>query len=693
MQTDKIMQTDSKEWIKLPELLSGCRITECLQDCPEKKTYIIEQDGRQLILKYASEKYSVMLHREEKIAKSGCKFSFFPYVINCFDTPEGTYLTREYIEGETLQELVERKGPLDLGEALRLMLKVCDCLIILHSAKPPFIYRDLKASNILFTKYNDCYILDMGTIRNYQENVSMDTSFMGTSAVAAPEQYGARQTDKRTDVYGFGMLLYYLLTEEIPDLGDNGEKFISHPFIKNQKVLGIIRKCTAFDPEKRYPDMVSLKKDLEKTASYLRGFPEYGKIRRRKVITAAGLILSVAAAGLLLKRGIISDYREAIYSHRDTTSEYMEKKPETSDIQDSRDEDEDTGREENSDFSQKEEDNGTGIRLENPAIKENGDEEVVFTSKILEEAVRKELGKGKDESIRYYELSAVKCLYVYGNELPDEFDITAYRPQRCNLRGDIEDISLLSYMTNLKILVMEGQNIKDISPIKDLSILHLSFRDNPISDISALKGNKTLQILDLCATNIISLESLSECTELKTLTCESTDIESFSGLSGLTNLIDLYGEGVRATDYDNLPGNLKQIRLSNLSKEDIKNFPRFPNLEVLFFNDSEVESISDISMFSGISVLFINGNKLSSLEGIEKFKRLYHLSVCDSMFKDASPLKELKELKILDLTNNNLENYEFANELPKLEYITISASEAAKFFRSVDNPDLTLYIR
>lgn len=117
-------------------------------------------------------------------------------------------------------------------------------------------------------------MIDLETAREYSAQKSLDTVFMGTAAFSPPEQFGYSQTDIRSDIYSIGSVLSYLATKNT-NLHSLDSLDFSNAFKK------CIHRCVSFDPEKRYPSVHMLQKDLlqltpEKTLlSYKRKYRYY----------------------------------------------------------------------------------------------------------------------------------------------------------------------------------------------------------------------------------------------------------------------------------------------------------------------------------------------------------------------------------------------------------------------------------
>lgn len=137
-----------------------------------------------------------------------------PRVTDHFIIPnQGQYLVMDYIDGEDLQRLVERGGPLEPGRAAALITQVMDALAYMHGRVPPVLHRDIKPANIKLTPEGKAVLVDFGLVKLYDSHTK---TTMGARAItpgySPPEQYGQGSTDARSDVYALGATLYMLVT-------------------------------------------------------------------------------------------------------------------------------------------------------------------------------------------------------------------------------------------------------------------------------------------------------------------------------------------------------------------------------------------------------------------------------------------------------------------------------------------------
>lgn len=192
--------------------------------------------------------------------RAGRRFAHLPQIHECYMRDDQMVVVMEYVQGETLQELVYREDP-SMDLALSVFGNICDAVSELHEGfRPAIIHRDLKPSNIILSGSN-VTIIDFGIAREYKATADADTMQFGTRAYAPPEQFGFGQTTVRSDVYALGMILYFCLTEKIPDANVRTIGF-DDPRIP-PAMKAVLLQATAFDPEHRFANARALKAAFE----------------------------------------------------------------------------------------------------------------------------------------------------------------------------------------------------------------------------------------------------------------------------------------------------------------------------------------------------------------------------------------------------------------------------------------------
>jgi serine/threonine-protein kinase len=201
-----------------------------------------------------------------------------PNTVEIYDygrAEDGTYYyVMEYLPGLSLEDLVERHGPLPPGRAVHLLRQVCGALGEAHRAR--LIHRDIKPSNIFAARRGGvedvAKLLDFGLVRSVcgpsSAHISAEGHVVGTPLFMSPEQAtGGHELDERSDIYSLGAVAYYVLTGRPPFEGDSGVAvMIGHardPVLPlSQARPGIpddleqvVLRCLAKHPADRFPNV------------------------------------------------------------------------------------------------------------------------------------------------------------------------------------------------------------------------------------------------------------------------------------------------------------------------------------------------------------------------------------------------------------------------------------------------------
>ena len=203
-------------------------------------------------------------------------------------SPQGDpYLVMEYLEGESLADMLTRTGPLDLGAALGVMEPA---LLALHAAHAKgIVHRDLKPENIFLVQQQGAppkvKLIDFGISKFAEtgggEKLTQTGSVMGTPVYMSPEQArGAADLDHRADIYSMGVMLYEMLTGKLPFEGANfteiiiniltaaprppAEAFAGFPVEAEGAILRSIEK----DPAQRFATAIEFVEALSRMSAY-----------------------------------------------------------------------------------------------------------------------------------------------------------------------------------------------------------------------------------------------------------------------------------------------------------------------------------------------------------------------------------------------------------------------------------------
>ena len=222
-------------------------------------------------------------------------------IVDIIDNPDVIYIIEDYIEGETLNTILEENGAQPQELVIEWAMQICEALEYLHTRKPAIIYRDMKPSNVMLKPDGNIKIIDFGIAREYKEQSLADTVSLGTKGYTSPEQFGGQgQTDARTDLYCFGVTLHHLVTGHSPCDPPYEIYPIRHwnPQL-DPGLEAVIEKCTQLNPNDRYQSCAELLYALQ---HYKENGAAYRAKQKKKLatflVTAAACIL-FAIVGVL----------------------------------------------------------------------------------------------------------------------------------------------------------------------------------------------------------------------------------------------------------------------------------------------------------------------------------------------------------------------------------------------------------
>lgn len=226
-----------------------------------------------------------------------------PRIVDLIDYGTTILVVMDYIEGESLDKILERHGPQPQDVVIEWAMQICDALNYLHSQNPPIIYRDMKPANVMLKPEGNLKVIDFGIAREYKEKNLSDTTNLGTRGYAPPEQHGSRQTDIRADIFALGMTMHHLLTGVDP----RPDNYVYVPIRQwNPELSGglerIIDKCTALDPDNRYSNCSELMYALE---HYEEEEGAYKKKQKRKLGT---FLITVTLSLIMLIGGFVFQF-------------------------------------------------------------------------------------------------------------------------------------------------------------------------------------------------------------------------------------------------------------------------------------------------------------------------------------------------------------------------------------------------
>jgi serine/threonine-protein kinase len=253
-----------------------------------------------------------------------------PNVVAVIDAGEDLgrpYIVFEYVEGETLKERIDRAGRLPLDESAAYAIEVGRGLAAAHARR--LVHRDVKPQNVLIDTEGRAKVTDFGIARELeQDGLTKTGRVLGTTDYVSPEQAMGQAVDARSDIYSLGVLLYEMLTGDVPFKAETvvgvAMKHVNEqiPDVQRRRrdassaLAAVIERATEKEPRKRYPDMAAMLTDLEaalevevaragrstgEATTVLDSVPK----RERRIMTSrnvsvAGILLVLAAVAVAL---------------------------------------------------------------------------------------------------------------------------------------------------------------------------------------------------------------------------------------------------------------------------------------------------------------------------------------------------------------------------------------------------------
>lgn len=306
--------------------------------------------------------------------------------------------------------------------------------------------------------------------------------------------------------------------------------------------------------------------------------------------------------------------------------------------------------------------------------------EAQLQSSLLEDALRQELQLGEGEPIPAERLGEVEQLLVCGPSLVGS--ISAHDTLKGTVhdrglteivRGNItdEDLAVLSECVNLRVLILDYQEITDLSPLAGLPLEYLSLAGNQISDLSPLAGCGSLQTVDLAENPVRSAEVLAGLPALREVTLDFT---------GITSVEDFAGTSIRSLS-------LFQVWISDYTP--LEECPALTRLVVSQLPDSALESLMGLAGLEELRMYTTAGVDLSRFEG---FQNLRELDLYGSSPVHPEALTRLPRLSILNLGETALEDLSFLPDMPALEDIDLRGNPLSDLTPLLECQGLNLLI-
>jgi eukaryotic-like serine/threonine-protein kinase len=272
---------DAAEFISVGDIFGPYRLVKLLGEGSTGRVFEVEhlRIGRRAAMKIVHNDSAVTSAVRRMFAEAEAVNAIGnPHIVEITDVLVPAYgqpvhaLVMELLEGKGLADLIANRKPLPMQRLLPIMAQVCDALSAVHAAG--FVHRDLKPENVFLVERDSnadfVKLLDFGLVkpihpRMQSPRFTVDGTFVGSPAYASPEQAAGKTVDWRTDIYSVGVMLYELVTGQLPfeaeSIGDVLIKQITKPAPRlpdqllstelGQVLDDVIQTCLAKDPEQR----------------------------------------------------------------------------------------------------------------------------------------------------------------------------------------------------------------------------------------------------------------------------------------------------------------------------------------------------------------------------------------------------------------------------------------------------------
>jgi serine/threonine-protein kinase len=245
--------------------------------------------GRRVALKLLNDRHAAddqFVERFRREAQSAAGLNH-PNIVSIFDRgrAEGTYyIAMEYLDGRTLKELLVRNGPTPIPIAIDYARQILGALSFAH--RNGIIHRDIKPHNIVVGGDGRLKVTDFGIARSGASQMTEAGSIVGTAQYLSPEQARGAPVDPRSDLYSLGIVLYEMLTGNVPFTGDTPVEIamkhlsqIPEPPSKLRPEVphdldAVVMRALAKEPDQRYGSTEEMDADLARVARGVAVAPE-----------------------------------------------------------------------------------------------------------------------------------------------------------------------------------------------------------------------------------------------------------------------------------------------------------------------------------------------------------------------------------------------------------------------------------
>ncbi len=584
-----------------------------LRDGAARKVYRVRDrlSGEEYILKIAAGVNGALLWQEYALLKT-LKYPCFPRPVQCFELGGAVCLLREFIPGQTLEAFAQARA-VTPREACKLALQLCDIAAILHAQNPPYIHRDLTPRNLILAPDGRLVLIDLDSARPYGTDKPADTVALGTLGAAAPEQYGARQSDARTDVFGIGMLITYLLIGEYAP-----EKLTRREHGGN--LVKVIQKATAFDPAARFPSVAALKRGIQDAAQPGRKWAVWAGAGA--VTLAAAVLLFLWLPGALALPSAPARFESQLIGKAAAHSLGM-----------------DGGTVTNADLQ-----SVTDILLLQNDVFDRWDDLRTYGMRnvhLQNRGFEIKTGTGAVTTLAdIARMPNLTSLALVDHRISDITPLKGMQLTHLSLVDcPVRDISALKNMLTLEKLDLNGTMVEDLDALRNLpNLWEISIVESQVHGLWQLESLPSLTHLKIGGENCYyDYSSLGRLTRLNQLWITRPmpellpEINRLTNLGGLffcpypgkdltpiSNLTGLYSLGLMGPALESFEGievfeNLHEMYLTLDQKLDFSPLETLPNLRYIDITQSHIDDLSFVAKLSHLESLYVRRDQVELL--------------------------------------------------------------------------------
>lgn len=668
------------------------------------------------------QQFSLGFTRFIKEAKVLSRFNAVPSIVSVYDVIKANgsaYIIMEYLEGETLSSYVKRNGLLSSKEVKELIMPVLDSLEKVHMAN--IIHRDIALDNLYMTENGSVKLLDFGAARYAFADKANSLSVVLKPGYAPIEQYSRKGAQGPwTDIYALAATMYAMLTGEAPP--DSTDRIagveIIYPSQVDPYMKKVLSKALSVSGRDRYQSIEEFRCALTKkkqTSKLIIDSKETSSASNESHIgnpTGEATFLTMSKENDAIETQTNNNFSNV--NRKDSKNTFVNKKlisilagilvvtvmiilvVNSKPIKDTTINDlsttpiatetisKTTSTKHTSEAQNIPHITETAFKTANPQVVTNPDV-VIFTSPLIEKAVRHELCVDDDYVITEDDLLKVTQILICGDRIFDNLNQFDNFGSTYNVdgefvegRGDIGSLEDLRQMKNLKLLVLSKQDITEISPLVELPLEALFIDSNMVSDISVLKDLTRLTKVSISDNLIVDLTPIKKLGKLNFLDISDNPITDISCLLGM-QIREMWIVDTPIRDYTPLTQltSLEKLLVMTIPEEGVKAIGTLNNLRNVTIFHGGLKNLEYLKNLSKLQILDIGHNdELSDLSGIGLMPKLQYLSVNNTSVNSLEPLNELPMLMSLSIYDTEISDLEVILDLPSLQYLECDQRQA-----------------